>query len=154
MLDKLPVFQTRAALRKKAEELEVMSTEMRQLRDQLSEMAALKKALEQKSKLLETHNQPAVSAKDLKRIVKREQQQYREASPFPHLVMDDFVDTGILRHVAGEVAAMDRSGWHRTTTPRERKLSIEDESAFGPVTRRLFTTLNSSLFVTFLEELT
>lgn len=154
MLDKLPVFQTRAALRKKAKELEVMSTEMRQLRDQLSEMAALKKALEQKSKLLETHNQPVVSAKDLKRIVKREQQHYREASPFPHLVMDDFVDTGILRRVAGEVAAMDRSGWHRTTTPRERKLSIEDESAFGPVTRRLFTTLNSSLFVTFLEELT
>ena len=49
---------------------------------------------------------------------------------------------------------MDRTGWHRTTTPRERKLSTEDESVFGPFTRRIFAALNSSLFVTFLEELT
>ena len=154
MLDKLPVFQTRAALRQKTEQLEVMSTEIRQLREQVSELAALRKTIEQKTRQLETHTLPVVPAKDLKRIVKRESQQYREAPPFPHLVIDDFADAGILRRVASEVAAMDRSSWHRTTTERERKLSTEDESAFGPYTRRVFTALNSGMLVTFLEELT
>ncbi len=154
MLDKLPVFRTRAALRKKIEQLEAMSAEVQELRQQLSGMAALKKALERNAKLLETHSLPVVSAKDLKRIVKRDGQRYREASPFPNIVLDNFVDAGILRRVANEVAAMDRSGWHGTMTERERKLSTEDDSVFGPFTRRVFATMNSSAFVTFLEELT
>jgi hypothetical protein len=136
MFDKLPVFRTRAALRKKSEQLDAMSAEMQRLREQLSEMTGLKRALEKSTKLLETHKLPVVSPKNL------------------NIVLDDFVDAGILRRVANEVAAMDRSGWRRTTTASERKLSTEDESMFGPFTRRVFAALNSSLFVTFLEELT
>ena len=154
MLDKLSIFRTRAALRKKTEQLEAMSAETHELRRQLSEVADLKRALHKNAKLLETHTTPVVVARDLQRIVKRERQTYRGASPFPNVVLDNFVDTGILRRVANEVAAMDRSGWHRTATARERKLSTEDESIFGPFTRRVFAAMNSSLFVTFLEELT
>jgi Rps23 Pro-64 3,4-dihydroxylase Tpa1-like proline 4-hydroxylase len=154
VLDKLPILRTHAALREKNEQLEAMSAEMQGLREQLSEMTALKKAFEKSTKLLEAHKTPVVSAKDLKRIVKHERQNYREAAPFPNIVVDDFVDVRILRRVANEVAQMDRTGWHRTTTPRERKLSTEDDSVFGSFTRRVFAALNSSLFVTFLEELT
>ena len=154
MLDKLPVFRTRASLRRKTAQVEALSAEMQELRQQLADMAALRRALEKSAKLLETHALPVVSAKDLRRIVKHQGQQYREATPFPNVVFDNFLDPGILRRVAKEVAEMDRSGWHRTTTDRERKLSTEDESLFGPFTRRVFATLNSSAFVTFLEELT
>jgi hypothetical protein len=55
MVDKLPIFRTRAALRQKIEQLEAMSAEMKGLREQLSEMTALKRAFEKSSKLLETH---------------------------------------------------------------------------------------------------
>jgi hypothetical protein len=147
MLDKLPVFRTRAALLTKTKQLKAMSTELHELREQLSKMAR-----DKNTELFETSILPV--AKKLKRIVKHERQSYREASPFPNIVLDDFLDEGLLRRVAMEVETMDRSGWHRTMNERERKLSTEDESAFGHFTRRVFATLNSSAFVTFLEELT
>ena len=154
MLDKLPVFRTYAALRHNTRRLETATTELQQLRDQVGEVASLKRSLEKRDKLIEQHHMPVVSPKDLKRIVKARGEQYRGASPFPHLVLDNFLDAGILRRVVSEVSAMDHSGWHRTASAHERKLSTEDEATFGPFTRRVFTALNSSLFVTFLEELT
>ena len=154
MLDKLPILRSRAALRQKAHQVKAMSAELNGLRHQLAEMEAQKKAVEKNAGLQETYSQPVVSAKDLKRFVKRDGPQYREASPFPNIVFENFLDTGFLRRVAKEVAGMDRSMWHRTTTERERKLSTEDVSLFGPFTRHAFATLNSSAFVTFLEELT
>jgi hypothetical protein len=154
MLDKLPMFRTRAVLRQKTEQLEAASAEMQELRRQVADIERLKRAVDKNLRLLETYKLPVVSPKDLTRIVKHEAQQYREAAPFPNIVLENLLDAGILRRVAAEVAAMDRSGWHRTTTERERKLSIEDESAFGPFTRRVFAALNSGAFVTFLEELT
>ena len=154
MLDKLPIFRARAALRQKAQQLHAMSAEIKDLRHQLAEVETQRKAVAKNAGLLETYSQPVVSAKDLKRFVKRDGPQYRDAAPFPNIVLEHFLDAGLLRRVAREVAAMDRSAWHRTTTERERKLSTEDESLFGPYTRHVFTTLNSSAFVTFLEQLT
>jgi hypothetical protein len=154
MLEKLPGFRTHAELRDRTEQLAVMSAEMQQLRQQVAEIPHLKKTIERNTKLLERHSVPVISAKDLKRIVKRQGQQYREAAPFPNIVLEHFVDGGTLQRVASEVAAMDRATWHRTATARERKLSTEDESTFGPFTRRVFNALNSGMFVTFLEELT
>ncbi|MBI4266031.1 MAG: 2OG-Fe(II) oxygenase [Acidobacteria bacterium] len=49
---------------------------------------------------------------------------------------------------------MDRSGWHRTTRPTERKSSTEDLSTFGPLTRRVCAELNGGRFLAFLEKLT
>jgi 2-oxoglutarate-Fe(II)-dependent oxygenase superfamily protein len=154
MIDRLPIFRTRAALRQKTEQLEVTSAELQELRRQVAEIPALKKTVDKQTNLLEKHSSPIISASDLKRIAKYQGEDYRQASPFPHIVLDNFVDGGMLRRVAEEVASMDHSNWHRTATPRERKLSTEDESTFGPFTRRTFAELNSSLFVTFLEALT
>ena len=154
MLEKLPGFRTHAELRNRTEELALMSAEIQQLRQQVAEIPNLKKTIERHAKLLDRHATPVISAKDLKRIVKHQGQQYRDASPFPNIVLDNFVDGGILQRVASEVAAMDRSAWHRTASAHERKLSTEDESTFGPFTRRMFSALNSSAFVTFLEDLT
>ena len=90
MLDKLPVFRTYAALRHNTRRLETATTELEQLRDRLSEVAALKRSLEKRDKLIEQHNMPVVSAKDLKRTVKSRGEQYRAASPFPHLVLENW----------------------------------------------------------------
>jgi hypothetical protein len=154
MLEKLPGFRTHAELRTRTEQLGLMSAEIQELRQQVAEIPNLKKQIERHAKLLERYSTPVISAKDLKRIVKHQSQQYREASPFPNIVLENFLDGGILQRVASEVAAMDRSTWHRTTSAHERKLSTEDEPTFGPFTRRVFSALNSSAFVTFLEELT
>lgn len=50
--------------------------------------------------------------------------------------------------------AMDRSGWRRTMNPTERKLSAEDQTSFGPFTRRVIAELNAGPFLAFLEQLT
>ena len=118
-----------------------MSAEIQQLRQQVADIPNLKKTIERHAKLLDRHATPVISAKDLKRTVKHQGQQYRDASPFPNIVLDNFVDGGILQRVASEVAAMDRSAWHRTASAHERKLSTEDESTFGPFTRRMFSAL-------------
>ena len=155
MFDKLPGVRSYAdALRERTQQLQDATAEVERLRKQVSDAANLRRTLEKRENVIELFNAPLVSAKDLKRIVKTRTQQYREAEPFPHVALDNFLDAGILRRVAAEISRMDHSAWHRTDAPRERKLSTEDDSSFGPFTRRVFGVLNSSLFVTFLEELT
>jgi len=154
MIDRLPLFRTRAALRERDNRLQAMASEVQQLRRQASEAASLKHNLEKRDRLIEMQGMSVVSAKDLRRIVKHRGEGYRAAAPFPHIVIDNFADAGILRRVAGEVTAMDHSGWHRTASAHERKLSTEDETTFGPFTRRVFAALNSGAFLGFLEELT
>jgi len=153
-LDRLPVVGAYSRLHAQARQLESMAAELERLRTQAGEAATLQHALEKRDRLLEELTGAVVAAKALRRIAKNEAQHYRDASPFPHLVLDDFLDGGILRRVAREFAASDRAGWHRTATERERKVSTEDETAFGPFTRHVFTVLNSSSFLTFLEDLT
>jgi 2-oxoglutarate-Fe(II)-dependent oxygenase superfamily protein len=152
--DRLPVIGAYARLRAQARQLETMAVEIERLRAQAAEIADVRRALEKRDRLVEELTGAVVATKALRRIVKNEAQHYREASPFPHLVIEDFLDGGILRRVAREFSSADRSGWHRTATERERKVSTEDETAFGPFTRQVFTALNSSGFLTFLEDLT
>jgi Rps23 Pro-64 3,4-dihydroxylase Tpa1-like proline 4-hydroxylase len=118
------------------------------------EIAALRRSVDRRDKLLAAHAAPVFTAESLKRFLKRHRDEYRGASPFPHVAIDKFLEPDILRRVADEFVAMDRASWHSTANPLERKLSNEHEAAFGPVTRRVFSALNSSEFLTFLEQLT
>jgi hypothetical protein len=131
-----------------------MANEIQQLRARADEVATLERALEKRDRVITDLTGDVVSARSLRRIAKNEAQQYREAFPFPHLVLDDFLDGGILHRVSREFSSADRSGWNRTATDHERKVSTEDETVFGPFTRHVFTALNSSEFLTFLEDLT
>ena len=78
---------------------------------------------------------------------------YASAQPFPHAVMDAFLDEDVLDAVLAEFPKPGED-WFAFDSPLERKLATKDDSTMGPATRRLLSEFNSSAFVDFLERLT
>lgn len=79
---------------------------------------------------------------------------YRSANPFPHIVIDNFLDPRILDDILHEFPAPKEIPWHKTNKENEIKLSVEDERYLGPATRSLVYALNSGPMLTLFEELT
>jgi len=109
----------------------------------------------------------------LKRLAEVRRREFRAAQPFPHTVIDDFLDPEVVRAVAKE---FQESNYHsqcghdrdrhlsrdtvacfykpQANENKEfRKLAVLNEAAMGPYTRLVFALLKSSLFVRFLEEM-
>ena len=81
--------------------------------------------------------------------------QYRTASPFPHIVIDNFIpDERVVDEVVREFPAPGSLEWIHYNQQTEKKLASRDESQLGPVTRHLLQQFNSSGFCLFLEKLT
>lgn len=52
---------------------------------------------------------------------------YKLAYPYPHIVIDDFVqDTELLSRIADNFPTSEQLPWHRFDNPRERKLAFND----------------------------
>lgn len=79
---------------------------------------------------------------------------YRNAPPFPHIVVDDFLPSEVLGRVLEEFPSPQSGAWDRYSDKMQRKLGSRDEEALGPTTRMLLHQLNSAAFLAFLEELT
>ncbi|MGH3141878.1 MAG: 2OG-Fe(II) oxygenase, partial [Gaiellales bacterium] len=91
----------------------------------------------------------------LQSLAKRYQSEYRDAKPFPHVVIDDFLPEEDLDRVLEEFLQSQDEAWHRFDNPREKKLAERRETSFGPFTRHLLAAkFNSSVFLQFLESLT
>ena len=81
--------------------------------------------------------------------------QYRTASPFPHVVLDNFIqDEHVLDEVLREFPNPGSIDWTHYNQQTEKKLATKDESQIGPTTRHLLQQFNSSIFCLFLEKLT
>jgi hypothetical protein len=81
---------------------------------------------------------------------------YAGNEPFPHIVIDDFIDPNVLRPILTEVDAIDRSRRYAKFLDRQtdhNKFAFFPESV-GPETSRLFYFLNSGPFLGYLEKLT
>ncbi|PZV14694.1 MAG: proline hydroxylase [Pseudanabaena sp.] len=79
---------------------------------------------------------------------------YINETPFPHIVIDDFLPEDILSQVLDEFARSDQIDWVSYNNPRENKLGSVSESQLGDATRLLLYQLSSSMFLNFLEALT
>ena len=78
---------------------------------------------------------------------------YRVNDPFPHIVMDDFLDPDVLRQVIAEFPGS--TGQTCFARDQERlKFQFRPDQCPGPATRMLFAELNSRAFLAFLAELT
>jgi hypothetical protein len=137
---RLPVVRTYVALRATQARLAATQKELERMRE---ERDIARKA----SSHLISHGR-------YKELARLHTGAYRAADPFPHVVIDDFLDPRLLKTVLTEFDAMDRSGWHYTERATERKYSTEDFRHFGPITRAVFSQLNGSPFLWFLHELT
>lgn len=80
--------------------------------------------------------------------------EYKEAAPFPHIAIDNFLPPTVLERVLAEFPTPDSPVWEKYNDRMQRKLGSRDESTLGPTTRTLLRELNSSAFLSFLEELT
>jgi len=78
---------------------------------------------------------------------------YQTASPFPHIVIDDFIDPAVLKTVLAEFpSGEDKEFFDRD---QERfKFQFQPLEVSSGVTRNLFSELNGQAFLGFLEELT
>ena len=79
---------------------------------------------------------------------------YQEGVPFPHFVFDDFFDDNVVEKVLSEFPGKNDIDWIDYYDGNQVKLANEKESNIGFFTRYLLYSLNSSTFLTFLEELT
>ena len=80
-------------------------------------------------------------------------EKYRNASPFPHIVMDDFLDREVLRGVLADFPSSGDKEFFDRDQERFKFQYQPHESSSGLV-RNLFAELNSQAFLGFLEELT
>ncbi len=80
--------------------------------------------------------------------------QYATASPFPHVVIDDFLPAEVLEAVLTEFPEPRDVDWQQFDNQQEIKLALCDTELMGPATRHLLAEFNGQVFVDFLERLT
>jgi hypothetical protein len=79
---------------------------------------------------------------------------YRDGDPFPHIVLDDFLPTDVLRGVLAEFPDPDDLLWRQFDSNHELKLATEDPETIPPYARHVLSQFNSAAMVEFLEALT
>ncbi len=79
---------------------------------------------------------------------------YLSAEPYPHAVLDDFLDPTVARRVMHEFPPIDPAIWINYTHVNERKYGRSDRARFPPTIGRLIDELNSAPFLHWLERLT
>jgi Rps23 Pro-64 3,4-dihydroxylase Tpa1-like proline 4-hydroxylase len=78
---------------------------------------------------------------------------YRSATPFPHIVIDDFIDPDLLRQVIRDFP--DTTGRGFFSRDQERlKYQFHPQECSGLATRNLFAELNSQALLAFLSAMT
>ena len=79
---------------------------------------------------------------------------YLGAEPFPHLVLDDFLEPQAAEALLAEFPPSQSDQWIHYLHVNEKKLGLNDWNAFGPTTRGVLEELNSDRFLGFLGDLT
>ena len=82
------------------------------------------------------------------------QKQYHSADPFPHIVLDDFVNTEALEQGLKEFPSTRGKGWTHYHHVNENKFGKTKLDEFPPALRKIVEDLNSDRFVNFLRALT
>ena len=89
-------------------------------------------------------------------IARERSREYRDADPYPHVVIDDFLPADNARALADAFPnADDAHTWDRYNAPGyEVKMGCGDETRFPEPIRKAIHDLNSGPFIGILEELT
>src|SRR5271168_4604158 len=79
--------------------------------------------------------------------------QYNSATPFPHIVLPDFLDEDILELCLREFPSIRGSSAHHKRSQENLKFEFKHETLSSPL-RSLFYSFNSIPFVGFIQNLT
>lgn len=91
---------------------------------------------------------------ELEKIADEHREQYKNAKPFPHAVLDNFLPEEALEIVLDEFPGSRQIDWIDFDGDVQKKLGSKTEEQMGPFTRFLMYQFNSATFIKFLEKLT
>ncbi len=95
-----------------------------------------------------------IDPKKLTEFSEKYQSSYREAGPFPHVVIDNFAEPWALNEVLAEFPDEHSESWGHMFDKDQNKFASNDTSRLGVTTRHLIQTLNGKEMTNFLTELT
>jgi hypothetical protein len=78
---------------------------------------------------------------------------YRGAEPYPHIVLDNFLEPKALAMAIREFPPLDTTQWNNYLHTNERKFSNTDPNTWGPTLQQILNELNSARFVEFVGRL-
>jgi hypothetical protein len=81
-------------------------------------------------------------------------EEFRAATPFPNVVLDDFLAPDVAKACRSEFPPRRSGDWNSYTHVNERKFGKSDRLNFPPTLRALVDELNSPRFLHFIEQLT
>jgi hypothetical protein len=96
---------------------------------------------------------PLFDIDHLEQNIERLRGEYRSAAPYPHIVIDDFLEAGAVKAAIEEFPPLEPERWNNYLHVNERKFSNTDPSTWGPTLQRILEELNSPRFVQFVGNL-
>jgi Rps23 Pro-64 3,4-dihydroxylase Tpa1-like proline 4-hydroxylase len=72
---------------------------------------------------------------------------FQSAQPFPHVVVDNFLNLELAQAIEKEFPDIDDERWYKYNNAIENKKALNNWEIFGPLTYNLMTYLNSPAFV-------
>ena len=96
---------------------------------------------------------PLLDLDRLEQNIERLRAEYQSAAPYPHIVIDDFLEPAAAKSAMSEFPPLDPEQWTNYLHVNERKFSNTDPSTWGPVLQQVLDELNSPRFVQFIGEL-
>lgn len=90
----------------------------------------------------------------LVKLAKQYSEEFKQGHPYPHIVIDDFLDPEALEKVLEEFPKKDQKVWHDYQSHYENKQELNGEGKMGDFTQHLLYQFNSAPFLQFLENLT
>ncbi len=99
---------------------------------------------------------------ELEAMSKKLSHEFQNAEPFQHVVIDDFLPLDVANRVASEFSSVNKQSWRlagpgdskHTDDPDVEKISMSDEEGFPDSIRQLMHSMQSGIFIRFIERLT
>jgi len=93
----------------------------------------------------------------LEKLATQKHKTYIEASPFPHIIIDNFLPEDIANQILNDFPDPGDIDWivrPKNHKFQQNKLKNYNEELMGPSMRHILSQFNSSIFICFLERLT
>ena len=93
--------------------------------------------------------------KDLEKFGNAKKEQYLNASPFPHIIIDDFFNEKLLNDILNEFPKnLENIGYEYKTKVEQKKFTLNDSKLLSFQTNNFINFLNSQIFLDFLQIIT
>ena len=96
----------------------------------------------------------SLNGNQLLKVAEEHKSAYKNARPFPHIILDNIFPGSVLDTILEEFPSSDGIDWTRFNNPYQLKLATRSEEQFGSSTRTFLHLLNSQVFLDFLATLT